>query len=254
MNFQDKVVVITGAGAGIGLATAKKYAQHGAKLVLNSIVPAEEQCARAEIAAAAPDAELEFVVGNVAEEADCARIIDTAVRRFGRVDILCNIAGIVHSGTLLTTSEDDFVRTMDVNVKGTFLMMKHAVEAMKETGGGVIVNIASVAAIKGHLERCAYSASKGAVISLSKSVAADFVRDNIRVNVVCPGTTLTPSLRDRIAAAPDPAEMERRFTARQPMGRLGKVEEIAESILFVSCDEAAYMTGSVLTIDGGMTC
>ena len=138
MNFQDKVVVITGAGAGIGLATAKKYAQHGAKLVLNSIVPAEEQCARAEIAAAAPDAELEFVVGNVAEEADCARIIDTAVRRFGRVDILCNIAGIVHSGTLLTTSEDDFVRTMDVNVKGTFLMMKHAVEAMKETGGGVI--------------------------------------------------------------------------------------------------------------------
>nr|WP_281240860.1 SDR family oxidoreductase [Sporolituus thermophilus] len=127
------------------------------------------------------------------------------------------------------------------------------VQQMKKQGGGVIVNVASVAALKGIPDRSAYSASKGAVVALSKAMAADYIKDNIRVNVVCPGTTDTPSLEERMQASPDPAATRAAFIARQPMGRLGKAEEIAHAILFACCDEAAFMNGSVITIDGGAT-
>ena len=122
---------------------------------------------------------------------------------------------------------------------------------MKKRGGGVIVNVSSVAALKGFAERSVYAASKGAVLSLSKAMAADHIKDNIRVNVVCPGTTDTPSLDERMQSAPDPQAAKAAFIARQPMGRLGRPEEIAEAILFAACDEAAFFNGGVITIDGG---
>lgn len=142
---------------------------------------------------------------------------------------------------------------MDVNVKGTFLMSKYVIPYMKKQGGGVIVNIGSVAALKGHIDRAVYSASKGAIVALSRSMAADYVKDNIRVNVICPGTTYTPAIDEKIRTAEDPEAMEATFVGRQPMGRLGRVEEIAHAVLFAACEEAAYMTGSVIVIDGGMT-
>ena len=155
-------------------------------------------------------------------------------------------------GTVETTSEADIDAMLTVNVKGAVLMARAALPALRETGG-VIVNVGSVAALKGHVDRAVYAASKGAVVALTKSMATDHVGEGVRVNCVCPGTTLTPALQAKIDQAPDPAAMEAQFVGRQPMGRLGTPEEIAGAVAYAASSEAAFMTGSVLVIDGGMT-
>lgn len=251
MNFKNKVVVITGAGIGIGRATAIAFAQNGATVVVNSRTASQGEETLRMIREAGGQGL--YVQGDVSKAADAERIVRQTVETFGRLDILVNNAGIVLPGRVDNMSEEDFDRTMEVNVKGTFLMSKFAVKVMLEQGGGVIVHNGSVAALKGHVDRSAYSASKGAVVALTKSMAADYVKNGIRVNCVCPGTTYTPAIEEKIRTAPDPKAMEAMFTARQPMGRLGRAEEIAQAILFAASDEAGFMTGSIITIDGGMT-
>ena len=254
MNFKDKVVLVTGATGGIGKAIAIAFAKKGAKVIVNARKLSKDKDGSTvldEIEKAGGEAD--FVKGDVADSNSVQNIIRDGIEAFGRIDILVNNAGIVIPGTLESTSEEEFDLTMDVNVKGTFLMSKYVVPHMKKQGGGVIVNIGSVAALKGHVDRAAYCASKGAVVALSRAMAADHVKDNIRVNVVCPGTTYTPAIEEKIASAPDPAAMEAAFVNRQPMGRLGRAEEIAHAVLFAASEEAAYMTGSVIVIDGGMT-
>jgi len=251
MRFRDKAVLVTGAGAGIGRATAELLAKEGAKVAVNSL--SRERGEETLRLVKAAGAEGIFVQGDVSIAADAARMVKATVDAFGKIDILINVAGIVIGGRVDNTPEEDFVRTMDVNVKGTFLVSKYAVLEMKKRGGGVIVNVSSIAALKGITDRSAYSASKGAVLALSRAMAADYLKDNIRVNVVCPGTTDTPSLTARMLAAPDPEAARAAFVARQPMGRLGTPEEIAHAILFACCDEAAFLNGSVITIDGGAT-
>ena len=254
MKFKDKVVLITGARKGIGKAIALKFAENGAKVIVNAMKPDEgrEDIETVNIIKS-NGGEAVFIAGDVSNLKSAGKIVNEAASYFGRIDILINNAGIVIPGNLSNTSERDFDMTIDVNVKGTFFMSKFAVEHMKKQGGGVIVNMGSVAALKGHIDRAAYCASKGAVVSLSRAMAADYVKDNIRVNVVCPGTTYTPAIKEKIDNAENPEEMEAVFVNRQPVGRLGKVDEIAHAVLFAACEEAAYMTGSVIVIDGGMT-
>ena len=250
MRFEEKAVLITGAGAGIGRAAALKFAQEGARVICNSVD--ESAKPTAELIAGSGGKAI-FAQGDIACEADVRRMVDLTVEAYGTIDVLVNNAGIVFAGTLENTPENAFRKTMDVNVLGTFLMSQYAVSYMKKQGGGVIVNTASVAGLKGHVNRLAYAASKGAVIAMTKSMALELCKENIRVNCVCPGTTLTPSLQDRIDATEDPKATLAEFCNRQPIGRLGKPEEIAEAILFAAWDEAAYMTGASLIIDGGMT-
>lgn len=251
MDFKDKVVFITGAGAGIGRATAVLYAKKGAKVIVNAV--GNKRGLETLVLVREEGAEGIFVQGDVSEEREVKRMVEEAIARFGRIDILVNNAGVAIPGRVDTMSLEDFQKMMAINVQGTFLMSKYVIKEMQKQGGGTIVNVASVAALKGHKDRALYSASKGAIVALTKSMATDHVKENIRVNCVCPGTTLTPALEEKIRNAEDPKAMEEMFVSRQPIGRLAKPEEIAYSILFASSDEAAFMNGSILTIDGGMS-
>ncbi len=254
MNFENKVVLVTGARKGIGKAIALKFAEHGAKIIANATKPDKGKTDIETVKIINDNGgEAIFIAGDVSNPKSAEVIVNEGINHFGRIDILINNAGIVIPGRLDNTTVEDYDMTMDVNVKGTFFMSKYTVEHMKNQGGGVIVNMGSVAALKGHVDRAVYCASKGAVVALSKAMAADYVKDNIRVNVVCPGTTYTPAIEAKIKSSENPAEMEAVFINRQPMGRLGKVEEIAHAVLFAACEEASYMTGSIIVIDGGMT-
>ncbi len=251
MRFRDKVVLITGAGVGIGRAAAVRFGKEGAKVAVNSLTPANGMETLKLIGEAG--AEGIYLQGDVSRAADARRMVEETVKAFGRLNILVNNAGIIIPGRVDNMAEEDWDRTMAVNLKGVFLVSKYAVPEMHKNGGGVIVHNASILALKGVKERGAYSASKGGVVSLTKAMAADYLSENIRVNCVCPGTTYTPSLERRIQAFPDPEKARADFIARQPMGRLGKDEEIAAAILFAASDEAAFMTGAIIAIDGGMS-
>lgn len=254
MDFSDKAALVTGAGAGIGRAAALLLAKQGAKVAVNALAPDEKQSGIITVELIKEiGGEAVFIPGDVSKAESAEKIVNDTLEAFGRIDVLVNNVGVVIPGRVDNTSEEAFDITMQVNVKGTFLMSKYAVPVMRNQGGGVIVNTGSVAALKGHVDRGAYCASKGAVVALSRAMAADYVKDNIRVNCVCPGTTYTPAIEEKIRTAEDPAAMEAAFVERQPMGRLGRVEEIAQAIAFAACKEAGYMTGSVIVIDGGMT-
>jgi len=191
-----------------------------------------------------------FVQGDVSKEKDAKKIINETVKAFGKIDILFNNAGIVIPGKIDTMSTEDWDRTMEVNVRSVYLMSKHALPYLKKTKGTIINNSSSVA-LKGVKDRAAYTASKGAVLSLTRAMAADYIEEGIRVNAICPGTTDTPSLTRRLAQFEDPEKARKEFIARQKMGRLGTPEEIAEGVLFLACN--TFTTGTSLSIDGGMT-
>jgi NAD(P)-dependent dehydrogenase (short-subunit alcohol dehydrogenase family) len=251
MRFEGKVVLITGAGVGIGRAAAVRFAAEGARVAVNSLTPANGM-ETVRLLREAGGRGI-YIQGDVSRSADARRMAEETVKAYGRLDILVNNAGIVIPGRVDNMSEEDWDQTMAVNLKGVFLVSKYAIPEMRKIGGGVIVHNASIVAIKGVKDRGAYTASKGGVWALTKAMAADYLAENIRVNCVCPGTVHTPSLERRIQAFPDPQTARADFVARQPMGRLGKDEEIAAAILFAASDEAAFMTGSAIAIDGGMS-
>jgi 2-keto-3-deoxy-L-fuconate dehydrogenase len=181
--------------------------------------------------------------------------IEALAAEIGAVDILANCAGYVHQGTILDCTENDWDYSFDVNAKSMYRVIRATLPAMLGKGGGSIINISSVASsLKGVPNRLAYSASKAAIIGLSKALAADFVGQGIRCNVICPGTVESPSLEERMRAlGGDLAEVRRAFTQRQPMGRIGKPEEIAHLAVYLASDESAFTTGAVHVIDGGWT-
>jgi NAD(P)-dependent dehydrogenase (short-subunit alcohol dehydrogenase family) len=248
VKLKEKVAIITGAGAGIGKATAILFANEGAKICCNSISKSALKVAE-EITNSGGDAI--FVQADVSKEDEAKQIINKTVESFGRIDILFNNAGIVLGGSIDSITTEDWDRTMAVNVRGIYLVSKYAIPYLKNTKGTIINNASSVA-FKGVPNRAAYTASKGAALSMTRAMAADYIDDEIRVNAICPGTTDTPSLLERIKSKSGEYNQVRQgYIDRQPMKRLGKPEEIAEGVLFLALNK--FCTGISILIDGGMT-
>jgi meso-butanediol dehydrogenase/(S,S)-butanediol dehydrogenase/diacetyl reductase len=196
----------------------------------------------------------EAIVADVSNAADVEQCGQKVLSRFGRIDILFNNAGIVVPGKIHEISETDWDRSMDANVKSIYLMCRNIVPVFRKQGGGVILNTASAVVLRTVADRAVYTAAKGAVLALTRSMALDYVKDGIRVNCLCPGTVDTPSFQQRLGAlGGDLATVRRQFEARQPMGRLGTAEEIAEAALYLVSDAAAFVTGGVFPIDGGFS-
>lgn len=238
LKLAGKTAVVTAAAQGIGRATAELFAAQGARVIATDI--------NVEL--------LSQVAGCEHRKLDVlsTKAVDDLAAEVGELDVLFNCAGYVHAGSILDCDERAWALSFDLNVTSMFRTIKAFIPAMRRAGGGSIVNVASVASsVKGVPNRFAYGASKAAVIGLTRSVAADFVAENIRCNAICPGTVSSPSLEERLAATGDYATAKQTFLARQAMGRFGRPEEIAELALYLASDAAAFTTGQAHVIDGG---
>ena len=242
-RLEGKTAFITAAGQGMGRAAAIAFARQGAR------VWASDMNAKSV-------GELEGKDGIKARQLDVTdeAAIAKLAREVGEIDVLFNCAGIVHHGSILDASVKDWDQAFAVNVKSMFLVSKAFIPGMLKKGRGSIINMASVASsLKGLPNRFVYGASKAAVIGLTKAIAADYVAKGIRCNAICPGTVDTPSLQGRINAFADPVQARKDFVARQPMGRLGTVDDIMGILIFLASDESLFATGNAYSIDGGMT-
>jgi 2-keto-3-deoxy-L-fuconate dehydrogenase len=236
-RLAGKTAFITAAGQGIGRATAELFAREGARVIASDIDRAKLDGLDAE---------------TLALDVRDAVAVAALPERTGPVDVLVNCAGFVHSGTILDCDEDAWAFSTELNVTAMYRTVRAFLPAMLERGGGSIVNVSSIASsIKGIPNRFAYGATKAAVIGLTKSVAADFVARGIRCNAICPGTVDSPSLQQRLHDTGDYAKARADFTARQPMGRLGRPDEVAALALYLASDESAFTTGRAHIIDGG---
>jgi 2-keto-3-deoxy-L-fuconate dehydrogenase len=243
--MKDTVAVVTGAGSGIGRATALLLSHEGAR-----VLAADLQASAAAETAGQADGTVIPAEVDVSDERAVIQLFQHCEDELGAPQLLANIAGIGSTTTAPDTSVEDWERVFAVNARGTFLCCKHAIPRMVAAGGGSIVNMASIAGLVGLKNRAAYCASKGAVVALTRALALDHVADRVRVNCICPGTVDSPWVRRLLEDAGEPLES---LVARQPLGRLGTPEEIAAAVLYVASDAAAFMTGSALVIDGGLT-
>lgn len=244
ITLAGKRALVTGAGQGIGRAAALALAAEGADVVAASRTLSKMNDLP----------EGGRPITTVALDVTEANGIADVVARTGPFDIVVNAAGWVHQGTVLECTDADWQRSLDQNVTSVFRVLQATLPGMLEAGGGSIVNVASVASsVTGVAARAAYGASKAALIGLTKSVARDFIGQGIRCNALCPGTTDSPSLEERIVASGDPDATRARFIERQPMGRLGTVEEMASATVYLASNASAFTTGTVLVVDGGQT-
>jgi NAD(P)-dependent dehydrogenase (short-subunit alcohol dehydrogenase family) len=246
MRFENKVVLITGGTRGIGFATAKLFAQEGARVVIvgrgkDSTTEAGRQIrGRGE-------------PGDVSVAADCERIVTRTLDLHARLDVLVNCAGVIfRNRTVEGTSEEEWDATFDVNVKGTFLMSKYALPALRETKG-CIVNVASYVGLVGFAGASAYAASKAAILNLTRSMALDHAREGIRVNAVCPGSVDTDMIHDAWQQFGDVERARTLWAEKHPLGRIATPEEVGRAILFLASQEASFITGAALPVDGGIT-
>ncbi|AMO97869.1 short chain dehydrogenase family protein [Collimonas fungivorans] len=251
MRLQGKRILVTAAGQGIGRTSALVFAREGAQVLAADINPAS----LAETAAAANAAG--HPIRTVQLDVTDAAAVSALAQAEQSFDVLFNCAGFVHHGSILDCSEQDWDFSWDINVSSMYRLIRALLPGMLAKGGGSIINMASAASsVKGVPNRFVYGTTKAAVIGLTKAVAADFVAKGIRCNAICPGTVESPSLRQRIAEQArqqdvDIAQIEAAFVARQPLGRIGKTEEIAALALYLASDESAFTTGAIHLIDGG---
>jgi NAD(P)-dependent dehydrogenase (short-subunit alcohol dehydrogenase family) len=242
-RLEGKTAFVTAAAQGIGRATAEAFAREGARVIAAD----KNKALLRELD------DIRNVASRYLDATDAAAVAALA-REVKAVDILFNAVGWVHHGSILHCDPADWDRSFEINVRSMYLVIRSFLPAMLERAqGGSIINIASVVSAEmGVVNRAAYGATKAAVVGLTKSVAADYVKQGIRCNAICPGTVETPSLHDRINAQPDPEKAKRDFIARQPMGRFGRADEVAELAVYLASDAAAFMTGQAVVIDGGM--
>lgn len=247
-QLKDKVALITGAASGIGRASALRFAQEGARVVVADIQDAAGEAVAAAIRETGGDAC--FVHADVSRAADAEGMVHAALARFGRLDILFNNAGVGKHIPFDELTEAEWDRIVDINLRGVFLGCRYGVPALKQAGGGAILNTASQSGLQGHPNNQAYCAAKAGVINFTRSLAKDLARHNIRVNAICPGGTDTPILRGYIPAGESPDYVVRMVAPRTPFGRLARPEEIAAAALFLVSDDASFVSGVALPVDG----
>lgn len=248
MKLRDKVAIITGGNRGIGLATAKLFIENGARV---AITGRDENAGRAALESLH---DAIFIQGDVTQNADCERIVNETVRAFGRLDILFNNAGIIlRNRNVEATTEEEWDATFDTNVKSIFLMSRAALPHLRKTGESAIINTSSYVGLVGFPGLAAYAASKGAVVNLTRAMALDHARENIRVNCICPGSVETDMIHAAWKLYGNTAEAARVWAAKHPLNRIAAPDEIARLVLFLASAESSFITGAAIPIDGGIT-
>jgi len=243
-KLENKNIIVTAAGQGIGRATAIAYSKEGANVTATDINEKTLKSLNEEF----PNIKVSILDSTKNDD------IKVFFSKIDKVDVLFNAVGYVHHGTIMECEEKDWDFSFNVNVKSMYLMIKEILPKMIKQNKGNIINVSSiVSSLRGLPNRFVYGATKAAIVGLTKSIAADFIKSNIRCNAIAPGTVHTPSWEDRVAAAPDPVKAKKDFIARQPMGRLATAEEIAALAVYLASDESDFITGVVHPIDGGMS-
>lgn len=249
MLLANKVALITGGASGIGRATALLFAREGAAMVIADLNAQAGRAVINEITQTGGRACFESA--DVTQATDCRRVVERALREFGKIDMLFNNAGIIRRATVLELSEEDWDRVMAVNVKSIFLLSREVIPHMQKAGGGSIINTASGWGLAGGAKAAVYCASKGAVVLLTKAMAVDHGPQNIRVNCICPGDTDTGMLRSEARQLGEANDHFLAEAAKRPLGRVGSPEEIAHAALYLASDASSFVTGTALVVDGG---
>ena len=249
MRLEGKVCLITGGAVGIGRASAEIFVREGARVAIADWDRKEGEQTVARLCESGAD--VIFTHGDVGLATDARRMVQETIDAFGKLDVLMNNAAVMAHGNVVDTPEEEWDRVLRINLKSVFLMSKYAIPHMIENGAGSIINVSSAAGITAWENQCAYDAAKAGVVNLSRQMALDFIRHNIRVNCLVPALVDTPQLRGALSKAPDPQAAEQAFKPFLPIGRLGSAEEIAYGALFLASDESSFVVGSPLLVDGG---
>jgi len=250
--LKDKVALVTGGSSGIGLAIAERFLKEGAKVVITG--RSKERCREAQRQLELLTAEtVTTVAGDVSKWNDVQEMVETAINSFGRIDILVNNAGIYLEKRIEETTEEQWDQIININLKSVFLCSKAIYPYFKKQGGGIIVNMSSDSGITGNPDEAAYCASKGGVTNLTRAMALDYAEENIRVNAICPAVIHTPMLQREIDLQDDKQAYLKAVDKLHPIGRVGRPEEVAFAVLMVACDEASFITGANIPVDGALT-